>query len=480
MGENGGESMNAPRPIPRAERWRPRWDRVRFRFFAGADLFLAFLLVLVLNALAARVVHRFHLGQPSSAGLSSQTANLLQQIQEPLIITLFAGRNLKGYAEWDALLRDYEAVSPHIRVVRVDPERDVEVARALVRRHRLDHAEVITLEMGVRSAVVDLKTGAEEVCRIPWVDQGAALREWGERMISSGILGLAQPRAPVVAFAVGEGEGDPDRYGPLGYSRFAGELRRQAIRVIKIFLAEGVPEGVDLLIVLGPSRPYTEAARAALRRYWEGGGRILMLLDSEGAEGVSNLLEEKGIRVGLSSSLSPADTADKINTEASSGRAVFLSDHPVNRGIQNMICWMEDPIEIEPITRGEGEEKGDVRTVLFSVERHSSERMRSFGVAVERQQTRPDGSSCLFRFVVAGDSDMASNARWGGGNAEFLFAAVNWLLQREVMLEAPPRGRPTIRVLGNPPANRRLLGSLAGVTGLWFILAIWIRFARRG
>jgi len=458
---------------------RPRWQRIRVRLLAWADLGLAILLLIFVNAIAARMVHRLTPGRGASTGLSESSRAVLGQLQEPLTLTLFATREAAGYDEWDFLLRDYEAASRHVRTARVDPGRDLEEARALVRRHRLDKTNVITLELGSRGAVVDLEIGEQEAGRTPWLDRSAVVRQWGERMLTSAMLGLIQTRMPVVAFAAGEGEGDPDQFGPLGYSRWARELRRQAIHVGKIVLAEGIPDGVDLLVILAPSHPLSEPAKAAFRRFWDRGGRILLLLEPEGVEGIAELLAEQGVRL-----VSEEQEPPPANEDESERRGWIVArptEHPMTRGIQDRVCLLHGPLGIEATLRESTTNRFRVRPLLVAEHRTGRDPVRTLGVVLEALDGMAASDTPTSRMVVIGDADWATNARWGGGSADILSALVNGLLQREVLLGVPPRLRSVVRIGGGPRTCWRLFGAaVCGLTAGWLLLAMAVRMVRRG
>ena len=56
------------------------------------------------------------------------------------------------------------------------------------------------------------------------------------------------------------------------------------------------------------------------------------------------------------------------------------------------------------------------------------------------------------RLVVLGTGDIATNAQFeNGGNKPFLLNTVNWLIDRDVMMNIPPRPISEFRLKATPP-----------------------------
>ena len=125
----------------------------------------------------------------------------------------------------------------------------------------------------------------------------------GEEQFTSAILGVVNPKVPKAYFATGHGEHDPDGADGDGYSQLRDAIKRDNLEVEKTSLLSGsVPADCDLLVVAGPSAPFADQEKAALKAYLDKGGRALILLDPVlGARsrpsGLEEFLKAYGVQV---------------------------------------------------------------------------------------------------------------------------------------------------------------------------------------
>lgn len=293
----------------------------------------------------------------------------------------------------------------------------------------------------------------------------------GEEALISAILKVANDSVPVVYSLVGEGEASlesTDRR--FGLSEFAAQLRSRQIKVVPLNLsrAEDVPEDAAMLLIANPRIPVSPRNEEKISRYLrERNGRVLLLSGPGLNPGLDDLLFDWGIQIidnyvvetdsskfqydgNVAMSLINAEphkiseilAVQKIPLVASQFREVrkdigskedstrkvtplVFSSNGANGGVPS--SWGEQDYRLPPYSYNEN--RGDVPGPI--------------GVAIVAERiagTRLGFSIPAGRIVVVGAADIASNASLeNGGNKAFLFNTVNWLIDRDVYLNIPPR-----------------------------------------
>ncbi len=475
---------------------RSVWKRRAWRTAATVSLWLsvalAIALVVLANALAARFPIRHDFSRARFFALSEKSRAILEQVKQPVTVTAVVETDFELYQDIRGLLREYAAANPRLAVRFVDPARDIGEARSLARRYGLAEANCLVLEMGGRFAVVEARK-MMEFNYWPVVEGRSKTRVAfrGEQMVSTALGGLLQPMPPVVAFLTGEGEGDIENFSPSGYSRLGMALRRDALRAVKLPSGEAVPDACSAVVVLGPTRPFSPHALAALRAYLDRGGRVLFLVQKGRGTGLEPLFEDWGVRVSNNSVAGPALT----------GRELLVSDfadHPATRGLRNMACSFYSPREVRPLPEGSLADRLRVTSIALSaanswIETNPAEDPPRFNVkddppgpaslAVAVERGVPAGlkvSLSPTRLAVVGDADFVSNGALAGGNEDFFMGVLNWLLERDHLAAVSPRLPDEISMDLDPEQRRKLfLWVVAGLPGAALLLALLVAILRR-
>lgn len=472
--------------------WKRRAWRAAATLTAVASVVLAFLLVVLVNALAARFPFRHDLSRARYYSLSDKTRGILAEIKQPIEVIALVQTDFELFQDIRSLLREYQAANPRLKVRFVDPDRDIGEARNLARKYSLAEANSLVLELGGRFAVVE---GRKMMDYNLWpLVQGmpkAKVAFRGEQMLSTAIQGLLQPRLPLVAFTSGQGEGDVEQFTAPGFSRIGMALRRDALRAIKLQSGEAPPEDCAAVVVLGPTRPFSPTALAALRGYLDRGGRLLVLLEKGRGTGLESFLESWGVRVG----------ADRVAGPALTGRELMVqdfADHPATRELRNMACSFYSPHHVQPIADGGPADRLRVTPLAYGpkdgwVETNARQDPPRFDpgedkpgpapLAVAVEPGVPPGlkvSLPASRLVVVGDADFVANGTISGGNEDFFMGALNWLLEREHLAAVSPRVPDEIRMdLDGRQRNRLFMAVVAGLPGAALVLAFLVALARR-
>ena len=302
-----------------------------------------------------------------------------------------------------------------------------------------------------------------------------------EEEIALAILRAVRARETVICFATGHGEYDIDNFefhthfeGVQGHSHNIegvgvvqmqqhglGRLRRTIEKlglVARKTLIKGgqqVPTDCAALVEANPRTRYTGPDSAVLRGYLEHGGSVMMMIEPDYVvdETLAAVLAEAGIRLGDGFVVDPVDhyfTDDQMIAVTKYAR------HPITRALALSIYPGARPVEAIPAAQV-------VATVLFSTSEQSyriTDRLK----ASEEAESAPRsavplavaaegrlGSGHLFRLIVFGDADFASNSFFPYlANADMLLGSISWLIREEraPVVKPPVEVLPTVALTG--------------------------------
>jgi hypothetical protein len=297
-----------------------------------------------------------------------------------------------------------------------------------------------------------------------------------DREITLGILRALRQRQPLACFATGHGEYDIDNFefhthfeGAQGHSHNSegmgvvqmerhglGRLRRAleklglATRKVELAAGRPVPAECNSLIDANPRTPYAPLEADLLRRYLQGGGSYMLLVEPDYAieARMAALLAEAGARVGEGVVVDPVD---HYFTDEQMIAITRYSNHPVTRS--QALSFYPGARPVEPAGSG-----GVNAVALFASspksyvlhdrlhardEAESAARgAQPLAVAAEGRLAGAGGRP--FRLMVVGDADFASNSFFPYlANSDIVLAGISWLLREDRV----PTLKPPVEVL---------------------------------
>ncbi len=173
------------------------------------------------------------------------------------------------------LLQQFARRSARIHVETVDVNR----SPALAREYEVTSYGALVVESGARRRVVTSPR---------------------EEILIAAILQVTRQERRTIGWVVGHGEGDLtsiDRHE--GYSTARHVLEEEYYDVVPVSLIGGdVPVGVSALVVGGPAKDFLPEELAALERYLQRPGQLLVLLDPYQAPALAAFLERYHLRLG--------------------------------------------------------------------------------------------------------------------------------------------------------------------------------------
>ncbi len=173
------------------------------------------------------------------------------------------------------LLRQFELRTPHVHVDTVDVNR----SPSLAREYDVASYGALVVESGGRRRVVTSPH---------------------EEVLIAAILQATRQERRTVGWVLGHGEGDLTSIDRThGYSTARRLLEDEYYDVIPVSLIGGdVPVGTSALVIAGPSRDYLPEELAALDRYLQRPGQLLVMLDPKQAPALAAFLERYHLRLG--------------------------------------------------------------------------------------------------------------------------------------------------------------------------------------
>ena len=296
--------------------------RLRIGISVAVGMASAVVLFVLTNHLAAsRLRWRRDYSGTGRFELSPLTRQVLASVTNDIRVTVLFPRDseVRGYIE--GLLREYAELQPRVKARFVDNEVEPVTAMQVRTTYRLGStdanqvifdsgaqvARVAESELSAYDANINemLSGGRKEIRRSGFK---------GELLFTSVIAGLASTNVPMACFVSGHDEAraeSEDRLG--GYYRFSMLLSGKGARVSTVRLdgTNDVPVGCQLLVIPGPSQPFLPVEVERVVKFLEGGGRVLLAMDSTKPTqrtGLEEMLQAWGIAA------PPMYAADTNNT----------------------------------------------------------------------------------------------------------------------------------------------------------------------
>jgi len=421
-----------------------QWLRARqTKYAAYATVYILVILAIltVANVLANRYNKSRDFTSNKRYTLSDQTEKIVKGLKQDATITYFD--QTSHFPQAKDLLDRYSNLSTKVHVTYVDPDHDPEKARAANIR---DYGTAI-VQVGLSK------------------EQAKGITEQG---ITGAFIQDLKGSTRTVCFIGGSGERQIDDTDRNGFSNLKDLLAKDsyAAKSISLLQQADVPSDCTVLVVGGPVSDYLQPAVDAIKKYIEGGGRALFLLDPPLKIGKSPIADNS-LFIGLLQTWGV--TLDKnlildmnpIGQLAGVGPQVALvttyGPHPI-------VADMRGHATGFPLSRSLEIKNGDKTTVeklfdssatavatgkLDSPDVNPNDPQNKKGpltlAAAGTYNTGKENSEG--RFVVVGSSSWAANAFIAfNGNSDLALNAMNWLSSDEDLISIRPKEQEDRRV----------------------------------
>ena len=467
----------------------------RLGTLAIASIVVVLAILVAINYLSSRHNKRWDLTAAKEFTLSEQSRKVLQSLERPLRIKVFAGT--EDFQRFRDRLDQFTYASSQVQVEYIDAVK----RPSLANQYKVEALGTVIIEYDGRVERVTSE---------------------GEQELINGLVKAVEGKQHKVYFVQGHGERDPDASDRPGYSAIKSALGSDNYTVEKLVLAQQkeVPADASVLVVAGPRTDFFPVELDMLKAYLKRGGNVLFLLhppdrpDSPELSGLMAMLKEWGIDVGTNVVVDVSGMGQLFGTGAEVPVAAKYNPHAITEGFRLITAY--------PLARSVGTLSGnssgrfpqtlvetsssswaetDIKNLTTSgrvareLDKGDKEGPVSLGVAVSApaETTSPpapaptggakpaDPPKPETRMVVFGDSDFVAN-QWLGiqGNRDFFLNTVNWLAQQENMIAIRPKDPEDRRVtLTRDQQTRIAYLTLLIIPGLILLAGVQTWWRRR-
>ncbi len=408
--------------------------QTKYAAYATVYIVVIVAVLVIANWLGNRYNKSYDATSNKRFSLSEQTDNLVKKLKEPVTITYFDRTSEFNRAK--DLLDRYDALSHKVNVVYVDPDRKPQVAKAAgVKNYgaiyveaggKREEAKSLTEEEITSAMIRALKTGTRNVCVVS-----------------------------------GSGERNLEDSGRGGGADLKSILERDNYHTRAISLLEKpeVPSDCTVLVVYGPKLDYTGPAVNAIKKYVEGGGRALFMLDPPLKMGRSDTGENAALNK-LLQGWGVTLNNDLVLDTSGVGQLFGLGPETplVSRyESQPIVKDLKGEATVFPLARSLDAKSADKTTVetLFqtSGESYATSNLSSQEIRIDPKRDKHgpltlaaagkyNSGKTEGRFVVVGSSNWAANGVLTARsfcNRDLLGNMVNWLASDEDLISIRPK-----------------------------------------
>ncbi len=452
-----------------------RKTSVRYGAAGVVALILVVSLAIMANWLGARHYKRWDWTTSKLYTLSEKSTGLVRGLDTEIRVVVFMVPSSPLFDQAQELLERYAAESDKIVLELIDPEREPLKTKALAEQFGITMADTVVFIAGDRTKYVTSEQMVEyDYSGMQYGQQPTVKAFRGEEEFTSAIQSLVVSSVPKVYFVSGHGEAGPATQGDgalagRSLAILMDKMKKDNMIAEEVSLLGGVvPPDADVIAIVGPTRPYTEAEIAALGDFLDAGGRLLVALDplieTDGTMRQTRLeafLAERGVMVNDDLVVDPSRKLPFFDLSA-----VYLTDfaqHPVTTGLEGIAVLFtvtrslitdSDDARVLVETSAEGWGETDLGMLLRGEPVVFDGGIDTGGpvaaaVVVESAATpepadgsiEPTGSSeKRSRLAVFGDSDFLTDLDIGNAGNEILaMNTLNWLVARDQSMGIPPR-----------------------------------------
>lgn len=476
------------------------------RWFIGFHVLLAVVAVAAIlgmvNYLSLRHFIRHNVSEKGEGQLTATTLQVIKSLTNDVRVIIYFNPEEPLYPYVSAMLKEYAALSPHIKLESVNYATQPAKATEIITQFGLNQGtrDVVIFSANNRSESVsqgqlsDLDMSALIQGKSKEVKRKAFK---GELYFTSKLLAVSSAKPYVAYYLSGHGEHDPRQDSEMGYQKFAELLVNNYVHVKALDLqrTNDVPADCDFLIIAGPRYEPATVELERIDKYLSTGGRLMLLMNLRSAPGWERLMAKWGVAMGSDVVFDPPNMqergtlmVDNMGSHAvtqSKERIYMLNPRSVGKvpgAVQADSAQVTELFATGPA----GVAHTDFRKGVLLPAAHPNDRKGEIplGVAVEKGGLRnvslQRGST---RLIVVGDSTMLANLYMvAPGNEEFARQSINWLLDRSFLLGSIGPRAFTEYQLSVSDSQRTvlrwiLLGAMPG--GVFVLgLLVWLRRQR--
>jgi len=460
--------------------------QARYGTLTFVSVLVVLAILVAINYIGARQNKRWDLTASKQFSLSDQTRTVLQKLDSPLNIMVFAQEsNFQPYRD---KLKEYEYLTKKVTTEYVDPDKKPAIAS----QNQVQAYGTILFKYKDRSERITADT---------------------EQDITTAIIKVVQGGTKKIYFTGGHGEKDQTSAERDGYKAIADGLARENYTIDKLVLVQAgsVPDDASVVIVAGPKTDFFPAEITALKTYLGKQGKLLLELDppdKADSTPLANLIalaHDWGMDVGNDMVVDVSGMGQLIGTDASVPVAASYPSHAITQRFRLLTAYpsarsvtavtggvnghtAQGFVETSPRSWAESDIKGMLTTGKVSFSAASGDKQGPISVAAAvsaaaaaAADAKPDAPRPETRVVVFGDSDFASNSGLGiQGNKDLFMNTIGWLSQQENLISIRPKDAEDRRLTMTAAQQTNITWlSLFIIPGLVFVTGVYTWWRRR-
>lgn len=357
--------------------------------------------------------------------LSKATVDMLKKVDGPIQVTAYATTQDQNLGDIRRLIHDfvdpYQRVKADLTLRFVDPREDPKGTQA-----------------------ANVRANGELV--VAYGKRSDHLTNLNEQGMTNLLQRLTRSQERVVVYLDGHGEPKLDGAANFDLGDFGRQLGNKGFRIqpLNLAKAQDVPQNASVLVIATPRVELLKGEVDKLKRYLEGGGNLLWLIDQEPLRGLQPLAEYLGLQLTAGVVVDPATEPPAIAQAASYGVHPITENFTYNTAFP-FVRQIEAKSENQPwhttrlvevAARGWLETDDTEKNVRFDKNRDIPGPI-TVALALERKVQDKDQ-----RVVVVGASTFLANQYVGTlFNLDLGTNMLNWLSQDENLITVQPRPR---------------------------------------
>ena len=357
--------------------------------------------------------------------LSKATVDILKKVDGPIQVTAYATTQDQNLGDIRRLIHDfidpYQRVKADLTLRFVDPREDPKGTQA-----------------------ANVRANGELI--VAYGKRSEHLTNLNEQGMTNLLQRLTRSQERVVVYLDGHGEPKLDGTANFDLGDFGRQLGNKGFRIqpLNLAKAQDVPQNASVLVIATPRVELLKGEVDKLKRYLEGGGNLLWLIDQEPLRGLQPLAEYLGLQLTAGVVADPATEPPTIAQAASYGVHPITENFTYNTAFP-FVRQIEAKSENQPwhttrlvevAARGWLETDDAEKNVRFDKNRDIPGPI-TVAVALERKVKDKDQ-----RVVVVGSSTFLANQYIGTlFNLDLGTNMLNWLSQDENLITVQPRPR---------------------------------------
>ena len=413
------------------------WSKLTGRgaLYSGNALAIGAAAIVILglvNVLGSRYERKVDLTANKQFTMSDQSIKIAEAVPQPVHITAWMSSNDSRKQDFQQLLDNYATrANGNLSYEFIDPDQRVGDARAA----GITATPTIVYQMGDKK---QQSTGTTE------------------NDISTALLKLERPGKKIY-FTTGHGERSLDGFNQSDYSTLKQGLEKDnfSTAALTLLTARTVPDDAAEVVIGGPTQPFLQEEKDALKAYLDGGGKVILLIGPGSQTDLNDLLQPYAV------SISGNVIVDPIMSAPQDPRIVAVTSygsHPITKDLSQQLTFFplatsinvpaasQTTPSVVPLAKSSDQSWGSAN--LQQPQRQDSDPKGplTLAVAVDRggssgaSSTSSSSGTNSSRIVIFGSPDLVSNTalQQVPGNQTLFLNAADWVAQQDNLINIRP------------------------------------------